>query len=182
MRRGSKTLRATIRRLRGVAGFFARGVRSVGCPGVEDHEGLGACDSAATAEEVDDAGEVFDVFDADPDEGVRVAGGCEHGEHFGQLVGDGGDVGDLGVAGEAQFGECLELSAELCVVDDGPVPGDHTVGLEAVDAALDGRDREVDGRSEVGEALAGVAPQQIDESVIDRIEVSHANSISKCAG
>ena len=64
-------------------------------PGAEDHERLAADNRSAAAEAVDDALQVVNIFDAHPDERVRVACGGEDGADFADVLGDAGDVVDL---------------------------------------------------------------------------------------
>ena len=78
---------------------------------------------------------------------------------------------DTGVAGEAEFGEGLEGSSELGVVDPGRVAEDHAAPFEAVDPSLDRGRGKADPLADVAQGAAGVLGEEIEDRPVDGVEV-----------
>lgn len=105
-------------------------------PSSEHDQGFGAAYAAAAAYAVDDLLEMVEIPYSEADEGVGVAGGGERFHDLRDVVERVLDVVDLCATDEAKFSECLDLPAELGVVERDAVPGDDPDLLETIDAAL----------------------------------------------
>src|ERR1700722_18600803 len=106
-------------------------------PGLEYDQRLGAGDTAASAQPVDYCLQLLDAVDADADQRVGIACDSEHLLDFGQLGRDVDDLGQVEVAGKAEFGDRLDHDSCTAVVDPGGVSGDHAEAFQPLDPAVD---------------------------------------------
>ena len=100
-----------------------------------------------------------------------IAGRGEDRLHLGELHRRLLDLLQVGGPGKAHFGEGLNRTPGLAVVDDDRVPGDHPGALEALDTPGHRGGGQRDLLTDVGHRPAGVVRQQFDDVVIYRVEV-----------
>jgi hypothetical protein len=103
---------------------------------LEDNQGLGTGDLAAAAKLINNMLELLHITNADPGEGIRIAGYGEDGLDLSDVWCDVFDIVDSGTPAEAQLDKRLEGLADTRLIDDCRIRLDYPFSFEAIDAAF----------------------------------------------